>query len=170
MEAYETGLGTYCILEEVVLPRTLKQSEENLGLWKLYFDGSRSRNDARAGAILISLKDEKLLFAHRLQFTCSNNVTEYEALVHGLLIAEKKKIKALQIFGDTKLVIHQVTNKCIINNKLLKDYKHKVWDLFESFDALNMQVVPHKMNREVDQMAALGLQFSHVENFVKGNT
>ncbi|KAH9316904.1 hypothetical protein KI387_018673, partial [Taxus chinensis] len=40
-------------------------------------------------------------------------------------------------------------------NKLLKAYRHRVWDLLESFDALNLQVVPHKMNKEADQMATL---------------
>ncbi|KAH9301362.1 hypothetical protein KI387_012945, partial [Taxus chinensis] len=59
------------------------------------------------GVVLISPKDEKFFFAHRLQLACSNNVAEYEALLHDLLIAEKKKIKALQIFGDRELVIHQ---------------------------------------------------------------
>ncbi|KAH9296736.1 hypothetical protein KI387_044764, partial [Taxus chinensis] len=49
IEAFKIGLGTYCILEEeVVLPPRLKKNKENSGLWKLYFDGSRSINDVGA--------------------------------------------------------------------------------------------------------------------------
>ncbi|KAH9315515.1 hypothetical protein KI387_024142, partial [Taxus chinensis] len=81
LEAYETGLGTYYILEEdATLPHALMGDKVQTGLWKLYFDGSRSRNGMGAGVVLISPKDEKLFFTHRLQFACSNNVAEYEAL------------------------------------------------------------------------------------------
>ncbi|KAH9326236.1 hypothetical protein KI387_006414, partial [Taxus chinensis] len=74
LEAYENGLGTYYIFEEeVVLPHMLKKSEENPSLWKLYFDGSRSRNGVGRGVLLISHKDEKLFFTHGLHFTCDNN-------------------------------------------------------------------------------------------------
>ncbi|KAH9305823.1 hypothetical protein KI387_010227, partial [Taxus chinensis] len=61
------------------------------------------------------------------------------------------------MFGDTKLVIHQVTNNYVTKNKLLKAYKHIVWDLLERFDALNLQVVPHKMKKESDQMVHIWL-------------
>ncbi|KAH9315108.1 hypothetical protein KI387_023735, partial [Taxus chinensis] len=81
MEAYEIGLGTYCILEEdTMLPCVLMKEKVQTGLWKFYFDGSKIRNGAGVGVVLISPKYEKLFFIHRLQFACSNNVEEYEAL------------------------------------------------------------------------------------------
>ncbi|KAH9301157.1 hypothetical protein KI387_012740, partial [Taxus chinensis] len=79
VETYETEFGTYYILEEeVMLSHALKKDQVELGLWKLYFDGSKTKNNADLGVVLISPKDEKLFFTYRLQFACSNNVLEYE--------------------------------------------------------------------------------------------
>jgi len=50
--------------------------------------------------------------------------------------------------------------RCVTKNKLLRAYRHRVWDLFESFDALNLQVIPRKLNVDVDQLAMVGAQFS----------
>ncbi|KAH9311942.1 hypothetical protein KI387_026977, partial [Taxus chinensis] len=67
MKAYETGIGTYCILEEdTTLPRMLMGDKIQTGLWKLYFDGSRSRNGVGVGVFLISSKDNNFFFTHRL--------------------------------------------------------------------------------------------------------
>ncbi|KAH9288825.1 hypothetical protein KI387_032942, partial [Taxus chinensis] len=90
------------------MPMEFKEDKEPVsGLWRMYFDGSRIRNGVGVGVVFFSPKEEKFFFTHILQFTFSNNVAEYEALVHGLLIAEKRKIKKLQIFGDNELVINQ---------------------------------------------------------------
>jgi len=52
--------------------------------WILSFDGSKSSDGAGAGCMLVSPKGEKNILACRLEFDCTHNVSEYEALVHGL--------------------------------------------------------------------------------------
>ena len=47
----------------------------------MYFDGYRSNDGAWAGCILISPKGEKEMLAYRLEFECTNNTAEYEAVV-----------------------------------------------------------------------------------------
>jgi ribonuclease HI len=44
----------------------------------------------------------------RLHFPVSNNNTDYEALINGLLIAVELGIKRLEIRGDSELVVGQV--------------------------------------------------------------
>jgi ribonuclease HI len=53
----------------------------------MYFDGSFTLNGARGGVVLISPKEDRLLYVIRLHFHTTNNVEEYEALVNGLCIA-----------------------------------------------------------------------------------
>jgi len=48
--------------------------------WTLYFDDSKSTNDAGAGCILINPQGGKTMLACRLEFQCTNNIVEYEAL------------------------------------------------------------------------------------------
>ena len=58
-------------------------SDENQIL-SLYFDGSKYKEGAGAGCVLIDPTSNKTLIACRLEFECTNNTTEYEALLQGL--------------------------------------------------------------------------------------
>jgi ribonuclease HI len=55
----------------------------------LYFDGSLMAMSVRVGVVLVSPRGDGLTYAIRLEFHASNNLVEYEALVHGLRIASK---------------------------------------------------------------------------------
>ena len=52
--------------------------------WTLFFYGSRSKDGDGAGCVLVDPKGTKTMIACRLEFKCTNNVAEYEALVQGL--------------------------------------------------------------------------------------
>ena len=52
--------------------------------WVLKFDGTSMENSARAGIVVISLKGIETTLSFNLAFKCTNNQTEYEALVIGL--------------------------------------------------------------------------------------
>lgn len=59
----------------------------------MFFDGSRNKNGSCSSIILVSPKEEKYYFSFRLPFTCTNNVVEYEPLIQGLQLAQKRNIK-----------------------------------------------------------------------------
>ncbi len=73
--------------------------------WKLFFDGSKSNDAAGVGCILVSPKGEKTMLTCRLEFDCTNNTVEYEALVQGLYKAIRLNMKYLQVFGGLEIVI-----------------------------------------------------------------
>ena len=50
-------------------------------IWTLYFDGSRNKEGAGVGCLLIDLHGNKMMLTCFLEFDCTNNVVEYEALV-----------------------------------------------------------------------------------------
>ena len=53
--------------------------------WTLYFDGSKNLEGAGAGIVLTSPKGDTMRYVLQLQFEpCTNNVAEYEALLHGM--------------------------------------------------------------------------------------
>ena len=74
----------------------------------MFFDGSRNKNGSGASVMLISPKLVKYYFSYKLQFSWTNNVAEYEALIQGLQLAQKRGIKALRIFGGSELVSNHV--------------------------------------------------------------
>jgi ribonuclease HI len=45
----------------------------------------------------------------QLHFACTNNVMEYEALLHGLRIAKEMGISRIYCYDDSDLIVHQVS-------------------------------------------------------------
>ena len=53
----------------------------------MHFDGSKVKEGLGVGIVLISPKKDQLKYVLQIHFAASNNVAEYEALVHGLKVA-----------------------------------------------------------------------------------
>ena len=77
--------------------------------WRMHFDGSKAIDGCGAGVVLTSPKKDKLSYVLQIHITCSNNVAEYEALVHGLKVAKEIGIRRVQCFRDSDLVFQQVS-------------------------------------------------------------
>jgi hypothetical protein len=58
--------------QSTVLPKVSHTADEN-HIWSLYFDGSKSKEGAGAGCVLIDPAGNKTLIACRLEFECTNN-------------------------------------------------------------------------------------------------
>jgi hypothetical protein len=78
---------------------------ETVDVWQMYFDGSLKLRGTGAGILFIAPGGEQLKYALQLLFSASNNVVEYEALIHGLNIAISLGIKRLMVYEDSLVVI-----------------------------------------------------------------
>ena len=67
--------------------------------WKMHFDGSKCKIRLGAGIVLTSPKQDQLRYVLQIHFSASNNVAEYEALIHGLDVA-KDIGSRIECFGD----------------------------------------------------------------------
>ena len=74
----------------------------------MHFDGSKVKEGLGAGVVLTSPKREKLKYVLQIHFAASNNVAEYEALIHGLNVA-KEIGRRISCFGDSDLVVQQAS-------------------------------------------------------------
>ena len=77
----------------------------NSSTWTLYFDGSKSKEGARAGFLLIDPQGNKTCIACRLEFNCTNNTVEYESLIQGLKKAIDLDIKVRIAYGDFEIIV-----------------------------------------------------------------
>ena len=75
--------------------------------WQMHFDESKMRTGLGAGIVLTSPKGDKLKYTLQIHFAASNNVAEYEALVHGLRLAKELGIRRILCYGDSDLVVQQ---------------------------------------------------------------
>ena len=74
-------------------------------IWTLKFDGSSTSSSSGAGIVLIREDGETIAKSFKLDFSCSNNASEYEAYIIGLVIAHEMGIKHLRVIGDSNLII-----------------------------------------------------------------
>ena len=100
-----------------------------------------------------------MMIACRLEFECTNNVAEYEALLQGLRKALDLNIKCIEVFRDSQIVARQVRNSINCTSNNLKNYQQEVWDLMNKFEAFNIKSIPCTLNHEVDMLANAASNF-----------
>ena len=123
--------------------------------WEMYFDGAARQDGAGAGVILLSPEKHVFTYSFTLTNLCSNNVAEYQALVLGLQMAKEMKIQDLDVYGDSKLVIHQLLNDYDVKkDDLIPYYKHAS-QLLAEFESVRLQHVPRSANKTADALANL---------------
>uniref|UniRef100_A0A2N9GSG2 RNA-directed DNA polymerase n=1 Tax=Fagus sylvatica TaxID=28930 RepID=A0A2N9GSG2_FAGSY len=72
--------------------------------WTLKFDGSSTSSSSGAGIVLAREDGKTIAKSFKLDFPCSNNASEYEAYITGLVIAHEMGIKHLRVIGDSNLI------------------------------------------------------------------
>ena len=77
--------------------------------WIMHFDGSKTKIGLGAGVVLTSPKNDQLRYVLQIHFAASNNVAEYETLIHGLGVAKEIGIRRIECFGDSDLVVQQAS-------------------------------------------------------------
>ena len=97
----------------------------------MYFDGASNALRRGVGAVLVSPKGNHCSFTAKLSFECTNNVTKYEACVLGLQAVIEKKIKSLNVYGDSALVICQLKGEWETRDSKLVPYQEFIKKLIE---------------------------------------
>ena len=75
-------------------------------MWTLFFDGSVCDAGCGVGIFIVSPRGARYEFSIRLESRCTNNQTEYEALCKGLELLLDAGAEAVEVFGDSKVVIN----------------------------------------------------------------
>ena len=108
----------------------------------LYFDGSKTQEESGASCILIDPENNKHFLSCRLEFKCTNNTTEYEALIQGLKKAIEFKVRNLKVYGDSEIIVKHVFNTIHCVSPHLKGYQNEVWELLTNFNSFNINSYP----------------------------
>lgn len=108
----------------------------------LIFDGASNSTGHRVGAVFMSPKNFHIPFTAKLYFDCTNNMAEYEACIIGLEEAIELRIKVLEVYGDSALVIHQIKGDWEIRHANLISYQDYVLNLLPKFDNITFSHIP----------------------------
>jgi len=100
--------------------------------WTLFFDGSTCDRGASIGIVLISPQGKKYEFSLPIA-TSTNNHAEYQALIKGLELLKEVHADALEIFGDSILVINQLAGSYECRSGVLIAYYERSMQLLKEF-------------------------------------
>jgi hypothetical protein len=79
--------------------------------WAMYFDGSACEDRCGIGILLVSPHGVMYSFSIRLPAPCTNNLAEYEAVHRGMKLLFEAGAETVDVLGDSKLVISQLTEE-----------------------------------------------------------
>ena len=125
--------------------------------WKLFFDGSACDDGQRIGAILISPSGTIFEFSNRLEKERTNNQVEYEALIFGLKFLESIGVNHVEAYGDSLLVVQQVSKVCQCYNGSLNAYIDKYLDIISFFDEFIIKYILREENGKANGSAGIWL-------------
>jgi ribonuclease HI len=121
--------------------------------WKLFFDGSVCRESQGVGVVLVSHRGAIFEESVRLEYFCTNNQAEYEAILLGLQILSSMGVKSVEVFGDSLLVMQQVTGVFQCFNGSLNAYLDKCLEIIALFDDFTVEHVSRDENSLANDLA-----------------
>ena len=127
--------------------------------WGLVFDGAVNAYGSGIGEIIITPHGSHIPFTARLRFECTNNMAEYEACIMGIEEAINLRIKILDIYGDSTLVINQIKGKWETYHDNLIPYKDYARRLMSFFNKVELHHISRDENRMADALATLSSMF-----------
>ena len=123
-----------------------------------YFDGASRGNPGKAGAgaLLINEEGKVVWEASRFLGDKTNNEAEYMALIMLLKAAKNHGVSSLRVFGDSKLVVSQISRQWEINLPHLRLLAREAWDLAEGMD-ISYNWIPREENKRADMLSNEGI-------------
>lgn len=96
--------------------------------------------------------DKELFCGHRKCGRGSSNLAEYRALIAALMECLKREIKIVHVYGDSQLIVRQITGASKTNNKDLIEHRDKSLELLNLFENYSIKWIPRKYNKRSDQL------------------
>ena len=124
--------------------------------WRMHFDGSKCKIGLGTGIVLTSPKRDVLKYVLQIHFNASNNVTEYEAVIHGLNVAKEIGIRRIECFGDSDLVVQQTSGNWDVLDANMALYRFHVQKTSGFFEGCEFKHVHRNDNEAADVLSKLG--------------
>jgi ribonuclease HI len=95
----------------------------------------------------------------------TNNVAEYQGLLHALRWALKQGAREIEVFSDSELLVRQMGGRYRVKNPGLQPLYREASELLSRFERARISHVRREANREADALAnrALDEQASKLE-------
>jgi ribonuclease HI len=121
--------------------------------WAMYFDRSACEDGCGIGILLVSSRGVTYSCSVRLSAPCTNNLAEYEAVRKGMELLLETGAEAIEVFGDSKLVISQLMEEYRCESESLFPLWMQCHELMTQFSYIIFYWIPRSQNAEANDLA-----------------
>ncbi|XP_012833449.1 PREDICTED: uncharacterized protein LOC105954321 [Erythranthe guttata] len=150
------------VLADFLVEMTSIEESNSLPTWSVSVDGSSTTTGRGAGIVLTNPDGDEFEYAQRFEFTASNNVAEYEALIAGIRLALVAGARKLLIQSDSQLVVNQVLGAYEAKEDTMAKYLALAHTLLSKFESYEIRQVPRSNNIHADKLARLGSSMASI--------
>jgi ribonuclease HI len=130
-----------------------EETTKDTEVWTLFCDGSWGTFGAGAAALLVAPSKVKTCYATRLDFSCTNNIAEYEALLLGLRKLKAMGIRRVVLKTDSQVISDHIDKSCKARDPRLDKYLYTVRRIEASFEGFSVKNIPRGENEHADLLA-----------------
>jgi ribonuclease HI len=137
------------------------QDEERINdaeAWTVFCDGSWGTFGAGAATVLVAPSKVRTCYTVRLDFSCTNNIAEYEALLLGLRKLKAMSIRRAVLKTDSQVISGHVDKSSKARDPKLEKYLDAIRRLEASFEGFSVKNIPRGENEHADLLAKLAAE------------
>ena len=122
---------------------------------RIHVDGASRGNPGEAGFGIHAASADGQTVAELYGYLgpATNNVAEYQALIHALRWAIERGSGRVEIFSDSQLLVRQLEGRYRVKNPGLQPLFREASGLKARFEHVAIRHVPREENREADALA-----------------
>ena len=122
---------------------------------RMFIDGASRGNPGEAGfgVHVTDEAGEEVAALYGYLGRATNNVAEYEALLHALRWALAQGARRVSVFSDSELVVKQMSGAYKVKHPDMQARNREAQGLLRRFGAARIAHVPREQNREADRLA-----------------
>ena len=130
----------------------LTATEEEL---HLHIDGASRGNPGEAGfgVYVTSPSGDELASLYGYLGRASNNVAEYEALLHALRYSLGRGARRVKVFSDSELVVRQMAGQYRVKHPDMQKLYAQARGLLGRFERVDIAHVRREQNKDADRLA-----------------
>jgi ribonuclease HI len=135
-----------------------EEATKDAEAWIVFCDGSWGTFGAGAAAVLVAPSKIRTCYATRLDFSCTNNIDEYEALLLGLRKLKAMGIRRAILKTDSQVISGHVYKSNKARDPKLEKYLDIVRRLEASFEGFSVKNIPRGENEHANLLAKSAAQ------------
>ncbi len=120
---------------------------------RAWIDGASRGNPGDSGFGVVVHRDGEVREIAGFLGRTTNNVAEYAALVAALTFARRRRVRRLELFSDSQLLVRQITGAYKVKAPHLVPIFLKVLELRRGITRFRIHHVPRAENRAADALA-----------------